>query len=148
MFLEAVLASIHLLAILTLVVFQSSEAALCRADWFNAAVLGRLGRLDRIVTIAGAAVVLSGLARFVWGIKGPSVHLSQPLFHLKLVLVIMTAWLAWRASTSIRRWNRDHVIAGALPPPEEIRLARGRIMASAHLVPVIAVVAVFLARGY
>ena len=148
MFLETVLASIHLLAILTLVVFQSSEAALCRADWFNAAVLARLGRLDRIVTIAGVAVVASGLARFIWGIKGPAIHLGQGLFHLKLLLVVTMAWLGWRASASIRRWNRDHASTGALPPPEEIRLARGRIMASAHLLPVIAVVAVFLARGY
>ena len=45
---EAVLASLHLLAILTLVVFLSSEAALCRVEWMNAAVVQRLAKLDLI----------------------------------------------------------------------------------------------------
>lgn len=149
MFLEAVLASAHLLALLTLVVFQSSEAALCRADWFNAAVLRRLTRLDRLVTIAGVAVIATGVARLAWGIKGrPMFYIDQPLFHLKLALVVMMLWLVLRGSASIRRWDRDHSIAGALPPPDEIRRVRGRILASAHLLPLIAIVAVFWARGY
>lgn len=48
MSLEAGLAYAHLLAILSLVVFLSSEAALCRAEWMNEAVVRRLGRLDLI----------------------------------------------------------------------------------------------------
>ena len=44
MTLEAVLASLHLVAILTLVVFMSSQAALCRIEWLNAAVVERLVR--------------------------------------------------------------------------------------------------------
>ena len=35
MTLEAFLASLHLVAVLTLVVFLSSEAALCRFEWMN-----------------------------------------------------------------------------------------------------------------
>lgn len=147
MYFEALLASIHLVAILTLVVFQSSEAALCRADWFNAAVLARLRRLDRIVAIAGIVVLLSGLARLVWGIKGPAGYMGSSLFHWKMLLVAVLVWLCWRPSSAIRGWLRDHARTGALPPPDEIRKVRGRIMAAAHLVPVIAVVAVFWARG-
>ena len=54
---EPLLASAHLLALLTLVVFQASAAALCRADWFNVAVLTRLGRLDRLAVLAAVAVM-------------------------------------------------------------------------------------------
>ena len=43
MSLEAGLAYAHLLAILSLVVFLSSEAALCRVEWMNEAVVRRLG---------------------------------------------------------------------------------------------------------
>ena len=39
MTLEALLAYAHILAILTLVVFISSEAALCRPEWMNAKVV-------------------------------------------------------------------------------------------------------------
>ena len=61
MTLEAVLACIHLLALLTMVVFLSSEAALCRTEWMNAAVVQRLARLDMIFGIAAVAVLATGL---------------------------------------------------------------------------------------
>ena len=48
MMLESVLASLHLVAILAMVVFSSSQAALCRQEWLNAAVVRRLLRLDWI----------------------------------------------------------------------------------------------------
>ena len=48
MTLEALLAGLHILAILSLVVFLSSQAALCRNEWMNASVVRRLARLDMI----------------------------------------------------------------------------------------------------
>ena len=48
MTLEAFLASAHLVAILALVTFMSSQAALCRIEWMSAAVVERLVRLDVI----------------------------------------------------------------------------------------------------
>ena len=44
MTLEAILASAHLVAILELVTFMSSQAALCRTEWKNAAVVERMVR--------------------------------------------------------------------------------------------------------
>ena len=52
MTLEALLAYAHILAILTMVVFISSEAALCRPEWMNAKVVERLGKIDMIYGIA------------------------------------------------------------------------------------------------
>ncbi len=66
---EAILASLHLVAILTAVVFLSSEAALCRAEWMNAAVVRRLARLDMIYGLAALALLLTGIARVVWASK-------------------------------------------------------------------------------
>ena len=70
MTLEAMLASLHIVAILTAVVFLSSEAALCRSEWMNAAVVRRLARLDMIYGLAALALLLTGIARIVWGAKG------------------------------------------------------------------------------
>ena len=61
--LEPWLAFFHLGAVLAWVVFASSQAALCRGDWLNAAVVRRLARLDTILWVATAAVLLTGLAR-------------------------------------------------------------------------------------
>ena len=91
MTLEAILAYLHLLAILTMVVFISSEAALCRVQWLNAAVVERLAKIDRVYGIAALAVIATGVARTVWGIKGSAWYWTNPLLHAKLTLVVVIA---------------------------------------------------------
>ena len=72
MTLEAVLAALHMVAILTLVVFLTSEAALCRSEWMNPAVVKRLARLDLIYGITAVVLLATGLARLYFGVKGLS----------------------------------------------------------------------------
>lgn len=147
MTLEAILASLHLLAILTLVVFLSSEAALCRSDWMNEAVVRRLARLDMIYGLAALVLLLTGIARIVWGAKGLTWYVSQPLFHLKMLLFFITAAMSLRPTFAIRKWLKTLNVAGTLPQPEAVRMVRRWTMVQAHIIPVIAVVAVFWARG-
>ncbi len=85
MMLESVLASLHLVAILAMVVFSSSQAALCRREWLNAAVVRRLLRLDWIFLASVTVPPLSGVARVVWASR-LAVDVGQPLFHIKMTL--------------------------------------------------------------
>lgn len=147
MTLEALLAALHILAILTLVVFLSSQAALCRNEWMNAAVVRRLARLDVIYLVAAVALLLTGLARLYWGTKGMSWYVSQPLFHVKMTLFVLVALLSVKPSLAFRRWVRGLSQGQALPGAQEVASTRRWIMVQAHLVPVIAIVAVFWARG-
>ena len=144
---EAILASLHLVAILTAVVFLSSEAALCRAEGMNAAVVRRLARLDMIYGLAALALLLTGIARMAWGVKGLTWYVSQPLFHLKMLLFFGAALLSLRPTFTIRRWLKTLNQQGTLPPAEAVRTPRQWIMVQAHIIPVVAVVAVFWARG-
>ena len=144
---EAILASLHLVAILTAVVFLSSEAALCRSEWMNAAVVRRLARLDMIYGLAALALLLTGIARMAWGVKGLTWYVSQPLFHLKMLLFFCAALLSLRPTFTIRRWLKTLNQQGTLPPAEAVRTTRQWIMVQAHIIPVVAVVAVFWARG-
>lgn len=144
---EAILASLHLVAILTAVVFLSSEAALCRSEWMNAAVVRRLGRLDMIYGIALLVLLLTGIARIVWGTKGLTWYVSQPLFHLKMLLFFVAALLSLRPTVVIRKWVKTLAATGALPAAEGVLSLRKWIMVQAHIIPVIAVIAVFWARG-
>ena len=148
MTLEAVLASLHLLAILTLVVFLSSQAALCRIEWMNAAVVERLARLDLIYGMAAVAVLGSGLARVFWGIKGASWYATQPLLHLKLTLFVAMVLLSIAPTLAFRRWRRALRATAALPPDSEVRKARRLVMVQSHGLPVVALIAVFWARGW
>ena len=148
MTLETVLACLHLLAILTMVVFLSSEAALCRNEWMNAAVVQRLARLDLIYGIAAGVVLATGLARLFLGTKGVTWYVSQPLFHLKMTLFVVAVLLSFKPTAVFRRWLRQLRDNGALPAAEQVQATRKWVMWQAHLIPVIAAVAVFYARGW
>ena len=148
MTLEAILACIHLLALLTMVVFLSSEAALCRMEWMNAAVVKRLARLDMIYGIAALAMLATGLARVFLGPKGAGWYVSQPLFHLKMTLFVLAFLLSLKPTVVFRRWSRQLRDNGTLPAESEVLPTRKWVMWQAHLIPVIAAVAVFYARGW
>ncbi|MEJ6005837.1 DUF2214 family protein [Paucibacter sp. AS339] len=147
MHLEALLAFLHIAAILTLVVFISSQAALCRVEWLNAAVVRRLLVLDRIYLIALALVAVSGLARTLWGIKSAAWYFGQPLWMAKFTLLLLIAVLALKPSMAFKRWNRRLDSDGSLPPEAEIKAVRALIMRAAHLLLLIPVAGVMLARG-
>lgn len=148
MTLEATLAALHLVAILTFVVFLSSQAALCRIEWMNAAVVERLARLDVIYGVAAMLMIGSGLARLIWGIKGASWYLSQPMFHIKITIVVVMALLSIWPSIMFRRWRRNLRATGALPDALEVKKVRRLVMIQSHGLPVVAVIAVFWARGW
>jgi putative membrane protein len=145
---EALLAFVHLSAILGWVVFASSQAALCRPDWFNAAVVRRLRRLDAILWGATALVLVSGLARIAWGAKGVAWYAGNGLLHLKLALFAVVVGLMVGPARRLRRWQAALDAGGPLPQPDDIRAARRPIMLATHLVAVLPLAAVFMARGW
>ena len=148
MTLEAILAYIHILAILTLVVFISSEAAICRTEWMNARVVERLVRVDLIYGIAAVLVLLSGLARTYWGYKGGGWYWTNWLLHLKLGMFVVVALMSIKPTLMYRRWRRELQATGALPGDAQIRDARKWVMIQAHIIAIIPIAAVFLARGF
>ncbi len=148
MTLEALLAYAHLLAILTMVVFIASEAALCRPEWLNAKVVERLGKVDLIYGVAAVAVLLTGIARTWWGIKGTGWYWTNGLLHLKLTMFIVVGLISIKPTIMFRQWNKALKATGGLPDEGQIRLARKLVMVQAHLIALIPLVAVFLARGF
>lgn len=148
MTLEAILAYLHIVAILTLVVFLASEAALLRPEWFNAAVVERLARVDAIYGMASLLVLATGLVRVFWGAKGASYYGHNPLFWAKFGLFAVIGLMSIKPTITFIRWRRELRATGALPGAEAVRAMRKRVMAQAHIVPLIPLAAVFLARGY
>ena len=148
MTLEALLAYAHILAILTMVVFLASEAALCRVQWLNAAVVERLAKIDAIYGMAAVAVLLTGIARTWWGIKGTAWYWTNPLLHIKLTLFVVIGLLSIKPTLMFLRWRRELRATGSLPDEAQVRLARRLVMVQAHIVPLIPLAAVFMARGF
>jgi putative membrane protein len=148
MVLESILAYLHLLAVLTLVVFLASQAALCRSEWLNEKAVLRLGKLDMVYGIAAVLVLATGLARIFWGVKGPSYYGGNWLLHAKVGLFVVIALLSIRPSLTIRRWVRTVKAHGAMPATDEVRSTRRLVMVQAHLLVLIPLFATFLARGF
>ena len=148
MTLEALLAYAHLLAILTMVVFISSEAALCRPEWINPKVVERLANIDRVYGIAAGAVLLTGIARTWWGVKGTAWYWGNGLLHLKLALFVAVGLLSINPTIVFIRWRRELRAGGAMPTEAQVRQAGKWVMVQAHLIALIPLAAVFLARGF
>lgn len=148
MTLEAILAYLHIAAILTLVVFISSEAALCRPEWMNADVVNRLVTVDRVYGIAALAVLLTGFARIYLGVKGAGWYWSNWLLHAKITAFVVVALISIAPTLRFSRWRKALRATGALPAAEEVRQARKLVMLQAHIIPLIPLAAVFLARGF
>ena len=144
---EALLAYAHFLAILTMVTFVASEAALCRKEWLNAAVVERLARVDMVYGIAAIAVLATGFARTWWGMKGAGWYWSQPLLHAKVTLFVIVGLISIVPTIRFGRWRKTLRATGALPTDAEVRSTRRLVMVEAHLLVVIPLLAVFLARG-
>jgi len=145
---EAVLAYLHILAILTMVVFLASEAALTRVEWLNAAVVERLAKIDAVYGVSAGVVFLTGLARVFFGAKGPSYYWHNPLLYVKLGLFVAVGLISIKPTLTFLRWRRELRATGALPAEAQVRAARRLVMVQAHIIPVIPLAAVFLARGF
>ena len=148
MTLEALLAYAHILAILTMVVFLASEAALCRVQWLNAAVVERLAKIDTVYGISAAAVLVTGIARTWWGMKGTAWYWTNPLLHVKVTLFVVIGLLSIKPTITFLRWRRELRATGALPDEAQIIKTRRLVMVQAHILPLIPLAAVFLARGF
>jgi putative membrane protein len=148
MVLESLLAYAHLLAILTMVVFLASEAALCRTEWLNAAVIERLGKIDMVYGISAGAVFLTGLARVFLGSKGAAWYGHNSLLYIKLVMFLAIGLISIKPTMMFLRWRRELRANGTLPDALEVKKARRLVMVQAHILPFIPLAAVFLARGF
>ena len=148
MTLEAILAYLHLLAILTMVVFISSEAALCRIQWLNAAVVERLAKIDMVYAVAAVMVLATGIARTWWGVKGTAWYWTNPLLHVKLTLFVIVGVTSIFPTLAFLRWRKQLRATGALPNEADVVKTRKLVMVQAHLIALIPLAAVFLARGF
>ena len=145
---DAILQFLHISAILALVVFITSEAAICRPEWMNADIVNRLVTVDRIYGIAAMAVLVTGFIRIYWGTKGAGWYWGNWLLHLKLTAFVVVALISIAPTLRFLRWRKAVRADGTLPSADEVRRTRKLVMLQAHIIPFIPLAAVFLARGF
>lgn len=147
MWTDAILAYLHFAAIFTMLWFLAKEWTLLRAG-ADAIDVERLAKADAGYGILAVLVLLTGAARAVFGLKGWSFYAHNPVFHAKVGLFVLVGALSVAPTLAFLRWRRARRADPAWRVSEaEWRRARRFAMIELHLIALIPLAAVVMARG-
>jgi putative membrane protein len=143
---DLVLASFHHLLFFGLVSMLVAQSVLLRGR-IDGGVLAKLGGIDRGYGITAVLLLVVGLLRVFYGIKGYDFYLHNPWFHAKIGAFLLVGVLSIWPTVRFLRWRRQLAANPAfLPTPAEVagmaRIVRFELM----LVAVIFVCAAAMAR--
>lgn len=147
MWLDAILAYLHFIAIFLLFAFLTVEVMMVRGALEGTAVR-LLGRVDLWYFGAAIAVLITGGLRLAFGAKGAQFYLSAWPIYAKLALFLGVAILSVAPTLTFIRWRRtlERDPKWQVPVPEQRRMRR-ILMVELHLAALIPVFAVMMARG-
>jgi len=144
---DAVLAFLHFLAIFVLITLMAAEAVVLRPD-ITPATVRRLSLYDGFYFLSAMAVLATGLARLFYGAKGVDFYLHNPWFHAKMTVFVIIALCSLPPTFAFSRWRKQaRHLPDFVPTPAEIKKARRWVMIEAHLVILLPLCAVMMARG-
>lgn len=142
MILEWCLAILHVSAFLGLIVFLSGQISLCRTSWWHESIVPRLQRLNAFYWDSAVTVLVSGLARAVFGVKGWTFYADQPIFWLKLLAFIAVTLMSLRVNRAYRVWAQHTKTC-----PPDVDALRRWMMIQAHLIMLFPILGLMMAYG-
>lgn len=147
MILDATLAYLHFAAILAVAGFLVAEAMLLRGDLGPRDIVA-LSRADIwYFNLAGLALA-TGVARVFFGAKGAAFYAGNPVFWVKVALFLAVGLVSIKPTLAFIRWRRAaRGAAGYSVPTADVRGARRLVLAELHLLALIPLAAVLMARG-
>jgi putative membrane protein len=147
MWTDAILAYFHFAAILALVWFLAKEWTLLRAGAPNIDT-ERLANADAGFGLTALAVLVTGGLRAVYGAKGWSFYAHNPAFHVKVTLFVIVGLVSIAPTIAFLRWRKARRADPAYAVAEaEWKRARRFVMIELHLIALIPLAAVIMARG-
>lgn len=147
MWTDAIFAYLHFAAIFTLLWFLAKEWTLLKAG-ADALDIRRLARADIGYFLAAMAVLATGLTRALAGAKPWVYYAANPVFHLKVTLFVVVALVSIKPTLVFIRWRKAFAADPAFRvDAREWRLARRLLMIELHIVALIPLAAVLMARG-
>jgi putative membrane protein len=143
----AFFAFLHHVAAFALVAGLAVELVLIK-DELNAATMRKIVRVDAIVGLSAAAVLLVGLARVVWFEKGAAYYFHSWPFIGKLGMFTLVALLSIHPTVSFVKWGQA-LRQGRTPVVDAAAQRKLRRLIHAELggVVLILLFAAMMARG-
>ena len=147
MFIDFLLASAHHILVFAIVASLAAELVLVRAPLGKPA-LRRLGQFDAVYGGSAGLIVVIGVLRLLFGLKGWEFYVASHAFWTKMALFVVVGLLSVMPTMRFLRWRKA---ADAEPnftvPAAEISAVRRVLHIEALLLVLIPVVAAAMARG-
>ncbi|QWP75082.1 DUF2214 family protein [Lysobacter sp. K5869] len=102
---DLLLAATHHLLVFALISMLVAESVLLRGP-IDAAALRRLAGLDAGYGMSAVLLLVVGVLRLIYGIKGHTFYDHNPWFHAKFSLFVLVALLSILPTVRFMRWRR------------------------------------------
>lgn len=143
---DFLLASLHHLLVFGLVSMLVAESVLLRGT-MDRHVLQRLAGIDMGYGISAVLLIVVGIARVAFGIKGYDFYLHNPWFHAKMGAFVLVGVLSILPTVRFLRWRKALAANPIyLPDATEVARMRGLVRFELILVAAILVLAAAMAR--
>jgi putative membrane protein len=144
---EAAIAYLHFISILSVAAFLVTELYLCSRD-LQPPQVRTLAQVDLLYMVAAIAVLVTGLLRLFAVGKGAGFYLHNPVFYIKIALFVAVGLISILPTRQFIQWNRA-LKAGAdrILRDRDIVTARRYIILELALLAFIPLMAVLMARG-
>ena len=140
---DLVLAILHHALVFLLVGLLAMEMALARPD-LDGSGLSRLGRIDAAYGAVAGLVIVVGIGRVLFGLRGWEYYVANDAFWGKMAAFVAIGLLSIGPTRRIQRWRR----AGGVIPEAEVVALRPWLKAQAALLLLVLVFAAAMGRGY
>jgi putative membrane protein len=144
---DLVLAILHHLLVFSLAGIIGAEFVLIRGD-LPAATLRRLVGIDRHYGIIALLIVIVGVGRVIYGLKGWEFYVYNWVFWAKMASFAIVGLLSIIPTIRFLSWNRQAASPGFQVPAAELTSVRTYVRAEAFIFLLIPVFAAAMARGY
>jgi len=148
MYLDFVLAAAHHIAIFALAAGLVAEFVLTRSGPFGADAIRRLARADALYGASAVAIVLIGIGRVIFGLKGWEYYVGNHAFWGKMAVFAIVGAVSSLPTLRIGRWRRQLAAEpGFIVPADEAARTAKLVKLQCVLFLLIPVFAAAMARG-
>jgi putative membrane protein len=144
---DALLAWFHFVLAFVLVGALVAEVFILRLP-VDGRVARLLARVDLFYGISAALLIAVGVSRVIWGAKGWIYYQGQPFFWAKMATFAVIGLVSILPTVTFLRWRRAAASAAFAVPDAEVKRIRRYVIAETHLIALLLVFAVLMARGF
>jgi putative membrane protein len=143
---DAVLAIIHHLLAFAWAIILTMEIMITRRDMGSARV-AYLSRIDIAYGAIAVALIVIGIGRVLYGLRGPEYYVANEFFWAKMAAILAVGLLSIQPTVAIIRWrNRARANPEFRPERDEVSTVRRFMHTEAMVFVLIPVFAALMAR--